>query len=59
MVQNDGRLDDDNYTPWKGEVGEFKMTDLFDMIQDEEVTDLYTESDGTMWICYNNEEEEI
>lgn len=57
VVQNDGRLEDDNYKPWKGEVWDFKMTNLFDRIQEEEVTDLYTEKDGTLWICYNNEEE--
>jgi hypothetical protein len=58
VVQNDERLEDLNYKPFRGEVEEFRMSDLYDEIQDEEVTDVFTESDGTLWICYCNEEEE-
>ena len=58
FVQNDALLErDDEGIKFEGEVGDFKMTDLFDEIQDEEVTDLYTFGDGRMVICYNNEEE--
>lgn len=58
LVQNDGKLDDpDEGKRFEGEVYDFKMTDLFDNIQDEEVTDLFTLGDGRMVICYINEEE--
>lgn len=60
IVQNDALLDRserEDGIKFEGEVGDFKMTDLFDEIQDEEVTDLYTLADGRMYICYNNEEE--
>ena len=58
FVQNDALLErDDEGIKFEGDVGDFKMTDLFDEIQDEEVTDLYTFGDGRMVICYNNEEE--
>ena len=56
VVQNDERLEDLNYKPFRGEVEEFRYSDLYDEIQDEEVTDIFTESDGTMWICYCGEE---
>lgn len=52
VVQNDERIEDLNYKPFRGEVEDFRMSDLYDEIQDEEVTDVFTESDGTMWICY-------
>lgn len=58
IVQNDAALDrNEDGIMFEGEVGDFKMSDLFDNIQDEEVTDLYTLADGRMYICYNNEEE--
>lgn len=58
VVQNDGKLDDpDEGKRFEGEVSDFKMTDLFDNIQDEDVTDLFTMADGRMVICYINEEE--
>ena len=58
IVQNDALLErNDEGIEFEGEVGDFKMTDLFDEIQDEEVTDLYTLGDGRMVICYYNEEE--
>lgn len=59
LVENDGQLlDFYGGIRFEGEVSDFKMTDLFDNIQDEEVTDLYTLADGRMVICYINEEEE-
>lgn len=59
IIQNDALLDRDTKqeTKFEGEVSDFKMTDLYDEIQDEEVTDLFTLADGRMYICYNNEEE--
>jgi hypothetical protein len=58
IVQNDAFInDEDSGERFEGEVSDFKMTDLFDEIQEEEVTDLYTLADGRMVICYNNEEE--
>ena len=57
IVQNDALLDrDEEGIKFEGEVSDFKMTDLYDEIQDEEVTDLYTLADGRMYICYYNEE---
>lgn len=58
VVQNDERLEDMSYKPFKGSVDEFTESDLFDRIQDEEVTDMYAEADGTIWICYCDAEEE-
>lgn len=57
VVQNDARIEDDSYEPFRGSVDEFKSTDLWDDLQDEEVTDLFTEKDGTLWICYYNDDE--
>lgn len=59
LVENDGKLEDlYGGMRFEGEVSDFKMTNLFDNIQEEEVTDLYTLDDGRMVICYINEEEE-
>lgn len=58
IVQNDGKLDDpDEGKRFEGEVYDFKMTDLYDNIQDEEVSDLFTLPDGRMVICYLDEED--
>lgn len=60
IVQNDALLDNDRNgdgIKFEGEVEDFTMTDLYDEIQDEEVTDLYTLADGRMYICYCTEEE--
>lgn len=59
VVQNDAMIDNDDYHPFRGDVQDFHDSDLYLRIQDEEVTDLYTEHDGTMWICYVDEEEGI
>lgn len=54
IIQNDALIDEDGEgIQFEGEVSDFKMTDLYDEIQDEEVTDLYTLADGRMYICYN------
>ena len=59
IVENDALLnyDTNEEVTFEGEVYDFRMTDLYDEIQDEEVTDLYTLPDGRLVICYNNEEE--
>ena len=58
IVQNDALINNDGEgIKFEGEVSDFKMTDLYDEIKDEEVTDLYTLADGRMYICYSNEEE--
>ena len=58
VVENDALINEDAmHCAFEGEVSEFKETDLFYEIQDEEVTDLYTLADGRMVICYNREEE--
>lgn len=58
IVQNDANLDNDKEgVVFEGEVSDFMMTDLYDRIQDLEVSDLYTLADGRMYICYTDEEE--
>ena len=58
IVQNDALINEDgDGIKFEGDVSDFKETDLYDEMQDEEVTDLYTLADGRMYICYNNEEE--
>ena len=58
IVQNDALINEDgDGIKFEGDVSDFKETDLYDEIQDEEVTDLYTLADGRMYICYNDEEE--
>lgn len=56
VVQDDRRLEDLNYKPFRGSVDEFKDSDLWEDLQYEDVTDLYAEADGTLWICYYSEE---
>lgn len=56
VVQNDARIDELNYSPFCGEVEEFKSCELYEEISEEEVTDMYATQDGTIWICYCNEE---
>ena len=59
IVQNDEKINDpDEGIRFEGEVSDFKMTDLYDNIQDEDVTDLYTLGDGRMVICYCDKEED-
>lgn len=59
IVENDALLNYDTAeeVKFEGEVYDFRMTDLYDEIQEEEVTDLYTLPDGRLVICYINEEE--
>lgn len=58
IVQNDALIDEPGEgVQFEGEVSDFKLTDTFDEIQDEEVTDLCTLGDGRMVICYYCEEE--
>lgn len=59
VVQNDALIDNEEYKPFRGDVIDFKDSELYDRIQDQEVTDLFTEKDGTLWICYCDEEEGI
>lgn len=56
IVQNDAKIEnEDEGIIFEGEVSDFKETDLFDEVQYETITDLYTLSDGRMYICYNDE----
>lgn len=61
VVQNDALLDytegDKAITKFEGEIYDFRVSDLYDEIQNEEVTDLYTLSDGRLVICYYDEDE--
>lgn len=56
IIQNDGN-DDPTYEPFVGTVDDFKNSELYDQIADAEVVDLYSENDGTIWICYFYEED--
>lgn len=57
VVQNDALLDTDNYIIARGDFSDVKekIEDL-DMTYCE-VTDLYTETDGTLYICIYEEGE--
>ena len=57
VIQNDGN-DDPDYEPFVGTVDEFKESDLYNQIADAEVVDLYSENNGTIWICYFYEEDQ-
>ncbi len=57
IVQNDALIDEEGEgVDFEGEVSVFKDDLLFDELQFEEVTDLYTLADGRMVICYCDEE---
>ena len=57
VVQNDGN-DDPDYEPFVGTVDDFRDSELYDQIADAEVVDLYSENNGTIWICYFYEEDD-
>lgn len=57
VLQNDARLDDPIYEPLRGLIEDVKNHPQYEDCEDEEVTDVFTESDGTMYICYYNEDE--
>ena len=56
IIQNDGNFDSD-YEPFVGTVEEFKESNLYNQIADFEVIDVYSENNGTIWICYYYEED--
>lgn len=57
IVQNDALIDEEEEgVDFEGEVSVFKDDLLFDELQFEEVTDLYTLADGRMVICYCDKE---
>lgn len=59
VLQNDANMDPD-YLPYIfTSVDEFLGSDLYNQIADLEVTDVYSENDGTIWIGYCFELEEI
>lgn len=58
IIQNDGNHDPD-YEPFVGTVDEFRGSDLYNQIADADVTDVYSENDGTIWICYYHEENDV
>ena len=59
ILQNDGDYNPD-YTPFMFEtVEEFLGSDLYNQVADLEVTDVYAENDGTIWIGYYFEPEEV
>ena len=56
IIQNDGNFDSD-YEPFVGTVEEFKGSNLYNQIADFAVIDVYSENNGTIWICYYCEED--
>ena len=57
VIQNDGNNNPD-YEPYIGTVEDFRESDLYNQIADAEVTDVYAEPNGTIWICYYHDETE-
>jgi len=52
VLQNDAN-DDPEYTPYIfTDIEEFRGSDLYNQIASYDVTGLYSENDGTIWICY-------
>lgn len=52
ILQNDANEDPDYMPDTFLNVEEFRGSDLYNRIADYEVTDMYSEKDGTVWICY-------
>lgn len=40
----------------RGDVSDITSSDEYDNLQYEDVTDVFTDDDGTMYICFNNED---
>ena len=52
VLQNDAN-DDPEYTPYIfTDIEEFRGSDLYNQIASYDVTGLYSENDGTIWVCY-------
>lgn len=52
ILQNDANESPDYMPDTFSNVEEFRGSDLYNRIADYEVTDMYSEKDGTIWICY-------
>ena len=52
ILQNDANENSDYEPDIFSNVEEFRGSDLYNRIADYEVTDMYSEKDGTVWICY-------
>ena len=52
VLQNDANEEPDYVPEIFSSVDEFRGSALYDQIADFEVTDVYAENDGTIWICY-------
>lgn len=52
ILQNDANESSDYEPDIFSNVEEFRGSDLYNRIADYEVTDMYSEKDGTVWICY-------
>ena len=52
ILQNDANEDPDYLPEMFLDVEEFKGSDLYNKIASYEVTDLYAENTGAIWICY-------
>ena len=52
ILQNDANEDPDYVPEIFSDIEELRGSDLYNRIADYEVTDMYSENDGTIWICY-------
>ncbi len=55
-IHNDAYIDNGKDLIIKGDIYDIKDSDSYDDFQYEDVTDIYTESDGTIHICFYNDE---
>lgn len=56
IINNDAELDEGTHEKFRGDVTDLKYSDEWDKLQYKEVTDIYTDKNGNIYICYNEEE---
>lgn len=56
VIHNDAFIDDGRDEIIRGDIIDVTTSDEYDNFQYEDVTDVYTDHDGTIHICFNNED---
>ena len=56
VICNDAFVDNGQYEIIRGDIYDIKDSDDYDDLQYEDVTDVFTDHDGTMYICFYNED---
>ena len=56
VICNDAFIDNGQHEIIRGDIYDIKDSDEYDDLQYEDVTDVFTGQDGTMYICFNDEE---